>query len=86
MIVQVGFTRRQLAQVIAIPLYALVDRDGGKVVYVERDGKAWRRPVKFGPVVGDLAVIAEGLAPQERLIVKGQHLVRDGAAVTAKGN
>jgi membrane fusion protein (multidrug efflux system) len=85
MIVQVAFTRRQLTQVIAVPLYALVDRDGVKVVYVEQGGKALLRPVKVGPIVGGLAVIEEGLAPGEHLIVKGQHLVNDGASVVEEG-
>ena len=86
MIVQVVFSRRELTQVIAVPLYALVDRDGVKVVYVEQGGKAQLRPVKVGPIVGDLAVIAEGLRAGEQLIVKGQHLVNDGASVVGQGN
>ncbi len=86
MIVQVGFSRRQLNQVVAVPLYALVDRDGVKVVFIEQDGQAQLRPVKVGPIIGNLAVIEEGLSPGERLIVKGQHLVSDGAAVVAEGN
>jgi membrane fusion protein (multidrug efflux system) len=86
MIVQVAFSRQELTQVIAVPLYALVDRDGIKVVYVEVGGKAQLRPVKVGPIVGDLAVIEEGLAPGERLIVKGQYLVKDGASVLEEGN
>jgi membrane fusion protein (multidrug efflux system) len=86
MIVQVGFTRRELVQVIAVPLYALVDRDGIKIVYVEQDGKAHRRPVKIGPIIGNLAVIEEGLVPGDRLIVKGQQLISDGASVMAEGN
>lgn len=85
MIVQVGFTRSELSQVIAVPLYALVDRDGGKVVFVEQDGKAQLRQVRVGPIVGNLAVIEEGLATGERLIVKGQQLVSDGVPVVEEG-
>jgi membrane fusion protein (multidrug efflux system) len=86
MIVQVAFSRRELNQVIAVPLFALIDRDGDKVVYIEQGGKARRRPVKVGPIVGGLAVIEQGLAPGEHLIVKGQHLVNDGASVVEEGN
>jgi membrane fusion protein (multidrug efflux system) len=86
MIVQVAFSRRELTQVVAVPLYALVDRDGVKVVYVEQDGKALLRQVKVGPIIGSLAVIEEGLAPGAHLIVKGQHLVKSGASVVEEGN
>ncbi|MBW6520716.1 MAG: efflux RND transporter periplasmic adaptor subunit [Desulfoarculaceae bacterium] len=86
MIVQVAFSRRELTQVVAVPLYALVDRDGVKVVYVEEGGKALLRQVKVGPIIGSLAVIEEGLAPGEHLIVKGQHLVNSGASVVEEGN
>lgn len=85
MIIQVEFTRSELAQVIAIPLYALIDRDGGKVVFVEQGGKAFMRQVTVGPIVGNVAVIKTGLAEGERLIVKGQQLVRDGEAVMEEG-
>lgn len=85
MIVQVGFTRQELSQVIAIPLYALVDREGSKVVYIEQDGKAQMRQIKIGPIVGSLAVIEEGLATGDRLIVKGQQLISDGVAVVEEG-
>ncbi len=81
MIVKVGFTRRELHQVITIPLYALVDRDGTKAVYVERAGKAEIRRVEIGPIIGSQAVITKGLAAGDRLIIKGQQLVSDGAAV-----
>jgi membrane fusion protein (multidrug efflux system) len=85
MIVQVEFSRRQLSRVVAIPLYALVDRDGTKIVYVEEDGKARRREVTVGPIVNNQAVIKTGLAAGERLIVKGQQLINDGATVVEEG-
>ena len=85
MIVQVGLTRQELAKVITVPLYALVDRDGEKVVFVEHEGKAHLRQVKVGPIVGNQAVIDSGLAPGERLIIKGQQLLGDGAAVVVEG-
>ncbi|PLX85707.1 MAG: hypothetical protein C0617_03230 [Desulfuromonas sp.] len=82
MIVKAAFVRRELKGVIAVPLYALVDQDGVKVVYVAEEGRAVRRVVVAGPVVGDRVVIVEGLASGEKLIVKGQQLVTDGAAVS----
>lgn len=85
MIVRVRFVRRSLRQVVAVPLYALLDRADTKVVFVEEKGVARMRPVQTGPVVGDKVVIREGLEPGERLIVKGQQLVTDGSRVAAEG-
>ncbi len=82
MIVRVGLVRRALTQVVAVPLFALVDRDGAKVVYVEDQGVARLRPVVPGAVIGEQIVIQQGLKGGERLIVKGQHLVADGLPVT----
>jgi membrane fusion protein, multidrug efflux system len=83
MIVRVGFSRRNLDDVIAIPLFALVDRGGAKVVFVEEDGFARMRTVRTGPMIGARIVIDEGLRAGERLITDGQHLLSDGTRVAA---
>jgi hypothetical protein len=36
-------------------------------------------------VIGEQAVLLDGLMANERLIVKGQHLLFDGAAVNVEG-
>lgn len=81
MIVRIEALRRELRDAIAIPLYAVVDLDGRKVVFVEEQGKARLRAVNVDHVVGDRAVILDGLQLNERLIVKGQQLLVDGSAV-----
>jgi len=81
MIVRIEALRREIKQAIAIPLYAVVDFEGRKVVFIEEAGKANLRPVEIDRVIGDQAVIGAGLAPGERLIVKGQQLIADGATV-----
>jgi membrane fusion protein (multidrug efflux system) len=81
MIVRIEALRRELKNAIAIPLYAVVDLDGRKVVYVEAEGKAQLRPVKVDRVIGAQAVIREGLSLNERLIIKGHQLLVDGARV-----
>ncbi|TNF50405.1 MAG: efflux RND transporter periplasmic adaptor subunit [Deltaproteobacteria bacterium] len=73
--------RRELKDAIAIPLYAVVDLDGRKVVYVEAAGQAKLRPVKIDRVIGDQAVILKGLSLGDKLIVKGHQLLVDGARV-----
>lgn len=81
MIVRGTFLRRTLQDVVAIPLYALVDRDGIKTVFVEESGVARLHQVTPGAVIGDRVVIRSGLQPGERLIVSGQQLLADGARV-----
>jgi len=81
MIVRIEALRREIKEAIAIPLYAVVDLDGRKVVFVAADGKAELRPVMVDRVIGDQAVIKQGLSLNEQLIVKGQQLLTDGAPV-----
>ncbi len=81
MIVRIEALRRELKGAIAVPLYAVIDLEGRKVVYVEVAGKAQLRPVKIDRVIGDQVVILEGLNFDDRLIVKGQQLLVDGAKV-----
>ncbi|MFA5516395.1 MAG: efflux RND transporter periplasmic adaptor subunit [Desulfuromonadales bacterium] len=82
MILRARFLRRELTQAIAIPLYAVVERGGERIVFVEVQGIAQRRPVRTGAVLGDRVVIEEGLRPGDRLLVQGQQLVTDGTKIT----
>jgi membrane fusion protein (multidrug efflux system) len=83
MIVRIEAVRRELPQVIAIPLYALVERDGKKVVFVEQEKKAVQRDVEVEAILGDRVVIRSGLQAGEKLIIKGQQLIADGTRVAS---
>ncbi len=80
MIVRVVLNRQNLQEVVAVPLFALVERGGGKAVFVAEEGVARLRPVRPAQVIGD-KVVVEGLRPGEKLIVQGQQLLSDGAPV-----
>ncbi len=86
MIVRIEALRREIKDAIAIPLYAVVDLDGRKVVFVEEEGKAQLHAVKVDRVIGDQAVILDGLNLNERLIVKGQQLLADGTKVKVEAD
>ncbi len=86
MIVRIEALRREIKDAIAIPLYAVVDLDGRKVVFVEEQGRAKLRPVKVDRVIDDQAVILAGLNRNERLIVKGQQLITDGVKVKVEAD
>lgn len=84
-IVRAHFNRRNLPNALSIPLYALIDRDGRKVVFVEEAGIARMASVTTGAVIGRRIVIEEGLSAGERVIVKGQQLLSDGIQVAVEG-
>ncbi len=74
--------RRTLADAVLVPLAAIVDLENERVVYVALDGRAERRSVELGAVLGDEVVIATGLEAGEQLIVEGQHQVSPGQRIT----
>ena len=73
--------RRELSDALLVPLTAVVDFENQKVVYVVADGRAQRRVVSLGPVVGARVVIEDGVVSGERLVVAGQQRVADGQQV-----
>ena len=81
MIVRANFVRQQLRGVVSAPLYAVLDRDGEKVVFIEEDGIARKLSVTTGSSIDQRVVITAGLNPGQQLIVKGQQLLIDGARV-----
>jgi len=84
MIVRIEALRRTIKGAVAVPLYAVVDLEGRKVVFVESQGKALLRPVEISGVIDGEVVIRKGLQAGERLIVKGQQLLADDMPVTVK--
>lgn len=84
MILRARFLRRAHPQVIAVPLFAVIDQAGEKIVYVAEQNTARRRPVKLGPVVGQKIIITAGLHPGEQLVTRGQQLLSDGARIEAQ--
>ena len=81
MIVRARFVRQDLKDVISIPLYALMERDGEKVVFVAEQGQARKVTVTTGSSVDERIIIRKGLSPGQKLIVKGQQLLIDGARI-----
>lgn len=66
---------------IAVPLYSVVTRQNGQVVYVVEDDRARERSVSIGMLDGWRCEVKEGLSIGERVIVVGQRNVNDGQAV-----
>jgi RND family efflux transporter MFP subunit len=69
--------------VLLVPAGAIVhEGPSGFVFTVDGDGRARRRPVEVGITNGEDAEILSGLGAGEKVIVRGQEALPDGAAVT----
>jgi len=84
MIGRVVFVRRVIADALVAPLFALVDKGGERLVFIEKDGLAQSRTVSIGVIVGDRVQITSGLNPGDHLIVKGHTEVEDGMKVSVQ--
>lgn len=81
MILRIRFQRQEFLQVVTVPLYAVLERAGQNLVFIEDNGVARARQVLAGNLIGDRVIIREGLSAGERLVVQGQQLLEDGALV-----
>lgn len=81
MIGRVAFVRRTFADALAAPLFAIVDKGGERIVFIEKDGVAESRLISIGVIDGDRVQITSGLNVGDHLIVKGHTEVEDGMRV-----
>ncbi len=81
MIVRVAFLRRIIPDALIVPLFALVDKGGERIIFVEKDGIAYARTVSIGIIEGDRVQITEGLEVGDHAIVTGQTEVEEGMQV-----
>ena len=84
MIGRVVFVRRVIPDAVAAPLFAIVDKGGERIVFVEKDGIAQSRTISIGMIQGDRVQITSGLDVGDHLIVKGHTEVEDGMKVIAQ--
>ena len=84
MIGRVVFQRRVIPDAVAVPLFAIVDKGGERIVYIEKDGVAQSRTISIGVIEGDRIQITGGLEFGDHLIVKGHTEVEDGMKVIAQ--
>jgi membrane fusion protein, multidrug efflux system len=84
MIARVVFLRRMIPDALSAPLFAILDKGGERLLFVEKDGIAHARTVSIGVIVEDRVQITDGLKPGDRLIVTGQRDVEEGMKVQAQ--
>lgn len=81
MIARVAFMRRMIPDAVTAPLFAIVDKSGERLVYIEKDGIAHSRTITIGVIEKDRIQVTDGLDVGDHLIVKGQKEVEEGMKV-----
>ncbi len=66
---------------LTVPAIAVIPEQGGKKVYVIRNGQAVPREVETGIRTEDRVQVISGLAPNDTVVVSGVQLLRPGIAV-----
>jgi membrane fusion protein (multidrug efflux system) len=84
MIGRVAFVRRIVPDAVAVPLFAIVDKGGERIVFLEKDGIAESRTITIGVIEGGRVQVTSGLNVGDHLIVKGHTEVEDGMRVMVK--
>ncbi|MDQ0395606.1 efflux RND transporter periplasmic adaptor subunit [Labrys monachus] len=74
-----------LKQVVVVPEDVVQHGPGGLFAYViDADGKVEAQPIKVGLSGDGKAVVTDGLAPGQKVVVEGQSRLQPGAEVDAK--
>ena len=81
--IRIGYDQR--ADALVVPRTALLDDEGDPAVFVVREGKAVRVPVKLGYMDGEWVEVREGLKIGDGVVTAGKIALRDGTAVEAIG-
>lgn len=81
MFARVEIIKKEIPEGISIPLYAVISRDKGHIVYIINDHRAHLRKVELGLLEGWRVEIKKGLKAGEKVIVVGQRSVNDGEKV-----
>lgn len=82
MFARVKLTTEVRAAAVRVPVQAVIDKEGQKVVYVLEGSRARERRVKTGIADERYVEIISGVRPGERVVVTGQEFLTDGTAVT----
>lgn len=72
---------RTYPQAILLPRSSVLDAEGTPAVFVAEAGLARRRPLRIARIFGPRLLVGEGVAEGDLVIIVGQRLLHDGAAV-----
>lgn len=80
-IVRVDIVRKTFYDVMVADIYAVIDKDGQKVVFINNNGVAEERSVITGDMIGTKVIIISGIEPGDELITSGQQFLSNGSPV-----
>jgi membrane fusion protein (multidrug efflux system) len=86
MFVRVDLVKAVYRQALSVPLYAVITQADRSFVYVEENGRARRRDVELGILVGWEVQVASGLKQGERVIIVGHRFLDDDQPVNVIKN
>jgi membrane fusion protein (multidrug efflux system) len=81
MFARVELVKAVFEKALTVPLYAVITKGDERFVYVEKDGRAEKRTVELGVLVGWQVQVTAGLKSEERVVVVGHRFLDDGQAV-----
>jgi RND family efflux transporter MFP subunit len=81
MFVEVTLVAERRVDVPVVPREAVTERGGSRVVFVLNGQRVSSREVVLGLGDDDVVEVRQGLAPQERVVVRGLETLTDGAQV-----
>lgn len=81
MFARVELVKHVYNQALAVPLYTIITQGDERFVFIEKDGRAEKRKVTLGTLIGWRVHITSGLKAGENVIAVGHRLLDDGQAV-----
>lgn len=81
MFARVELVKNVYENALAVPLYAIITQGNERFVFIEKDGRAEKRKVTLGALVGWEIHITSGLQAGDKVIAVGHRLLDDGQAV-----
>ena len=81
MFAQVELIKAIYPQALSVPLYAIIIKGDDRFVYIEKEGKAYQKPVDLGILTEWQVQIKSGLNPEDRVIVVGHRFLDNGQPV-----
>ena len=81
MFARVDIVKKEIPDGLAVPLYALINKNQGHAVYVLEQDMVRLQPVEVGIQDGWRVEVRKGLNPGDQVVVVGQRSINDGDAV-----
>lgn len=77
MFIRADVVKKTVADAVVVPFYSVISRNDEQYAFIEKDGIAYRKPVKLGIMEKWLVEVTDGLAVGDRLLVEGHRDVED---------